>query len=100
MKKYNLKEKYKIKLLDIIQSKLPECKVYLVGSRSTSTNQPGADIDLVLDNKKPIDPKIILSLLSSIEDTDIPLFVDLVDFNSASEDFKKSIERDKVLWKK
>ncbi len=100
MKRYNIKDKYKNIFLDIIHKELPNCKVYLIGSRARSTNRPGADIDLVLDNQKPIYSRTLTHLYINIEDSDIPLFVDLVDFNTASDDFKQSIEKDKILWKK
>lgn len=93
-------ERYKQILLDIIYKKLPECKVYLFGSRARDEHQSGSDIDLALDNAKPIDLSIIFSLGEEIEDTTIPLTVDLVDLYSASDLFKKQVKKEGILWKR
>ena len=84
-------KRYKKILLDIIHKRLPNCKVYLYGSRARNDHQSGSDIDLALDNKKQIDFEIILSLHSDIEETTIPLNVDLVDFYTATGKFRKDI---------
>ncbi len=90
--------RYKIELLRIINKILPECKVYLFGSRARLDHSQGSDIDLALDAGKKIDFKIILDLYNKIEDTNVPLTVDLVDLHSVDSDFKKRIDREKILW--
>ena len=92
-------EAYKKKLFNIIQSRLPGCKVYLFGSRARGTHKEGADIDLALDFIKQIDFDIILKLYVEIEETSIPLTVDLVDLYTASDTLKKEIQTEGVLWK-
>jgi len=91
-------EKYKKTLLEIIHKKLPKCKVYLFGSRARGTHQSGADIDLALNDGKPIDFDIILSLHAEIDETTIPLTVDLVDLYIATGKFRKEIEKEGILW--
>ena len=93
-----IKNKYKKLLLDIIYKHLSKCKVYLFGSRARKTHQEGSDIDLVLDNNKPIDLRIIAKIYMEIEESSIPLFVDLVDLQTASEEFKQEIKNEKILW--
>ena len=93
-------ERYKIQLLDIIHEQLPECKVYLFGSRARKTNQAGADFDLALDSGSSIDLQTIVKIYNKIEDTTIPLMVDLVDLHAASEKLINEVKRDGVLWKK
>jgi predicted nucleotidyltransferase len=92
-------EFYKKILLEIIHRQLPTCKVYLFGSRARGTHQPGADIDLALDMGKPIDFNIIASLLGEIEESNVPLMVDLVDLYTASDAFKKEVNREGIEWK-
>jgi len=91
-------ERYKKTLLDIIHELLPKCKVYLFGSRARKEHTQGADIDLALDNGKPVDVKIIYKIKEKIENSTIPLFVDLVDINTADETIKKEIESEGILW--
>ena len=67
-------------------------KVVLFWSRAKNTYKKTSDIDLVLFWK---DLKIrdILNLKNDFEESDIPYFVDLVNFNSIkSDELKKHIE--------
>jgi len=92
--------RYKKVLIFIINEVLPNCKIYLFGSRARQKHAEGADIDLALDNGKPIDTGIMYKIQDKIEESTIPIFVDLVDINNADETIKKEIEGDKVIWKK
>lgn len=94
-----INESEKELLLELIIKKLPNCKIYLFGSRAENKFTDGSDIDLALDNGSPIEINKILSLYSKIEDTSIPLFVDLVDLNTASDCLKKQIIKKGILWK-
>ncbi|MFH0898027.1 MAG: nucleotidyltransferase domain-containing protein [bacterium] len=91
-------QQYKKILLEIIHQVLPGCKVYLIGSRARGEHSSGADIDLVLDLGQPIERQKIFLIQDDIEETTIPLFVDIVDLHTASDEFKKEVERDGVLW--
>ncbi|MBD3273062.1 nucleotidyltransferase domain-containing protein [Candidatus Dependentiae bacterium] len=90
--------KYKKKLLDIIKKKLPNSDVYLFGSRATKTNYTGSDIDIAIDDKEKIDPRIILDLYNQIEETTIPFMVDLVDINNISKSLKDRIKKEAIKW--
>jgi len=90
--------RYKKILLEIIREALPECKVYLFGSRARCEHSEGADIDLALDNNKPIDLGDISTIQEKIEESTIPLFVDLVDLHAVGPVIKKEIENEGTLW--
>ncbi len=91
-------ERYKKILLTLIHQHLPGCLVYLFGSRARGTNTQGADIDLALDMGAKIDPKLILKIYNSLEETTIPLTVDLIDLVSASDKLKAIVKHEGVLW--
>lgn len=91
-------ERYKQILVGIIRKKLPSCKIYLFGSRARKEHQSGSDIDLALDNGAPIGMRTILALYNEIDETTIPLTVDLVDLYTASEPLKIEVYREGVLW--
>ena len=91
-------ESYKKTLLDIIHKYLPDCKVYLFGSRARQTNREGADIDLALDAGKKIDFSILANISADIEDTTIPVLIDVVDIHTISKEMINEIEKDKVEW--
>lgn len=92
-------EEYKIAILEIIEELLPGCKVQLFGSRARKDFSEGSDIDLAIDNGFPIDYKKIHALKEKFEESTIPLFIDIVDINSADEKIKNEIKRDGIVWK-
>ena len=93
-----MEKKYKKILLDIIEKYVPGCNVYLFGSRARRTHQSGADVDLAIDAGKSVDYSIVFKILGDIEETTIPLFVDVVDLYSASDEFKGEVKKDGILW--
>ena len=72
--------------------------MYLFGSRATKKNKPGSDIDIALDNGKNIPYDTILSILVEIDDTTIPVKVDIVDLQSVQEDFKNDVLQEGIRW--
>lgn len=93
-----VQELHKHALLRIIHSYLPDCKVWLFGSRATNKERPGSDIDLALDNGKPIEWRIITKILLDIDETTIPMSVDVVDLNNVQDDFKQTVLKEGILW--
>ncbi len=93
-------ERYKDQLLLVIQKYLPHCKVYLFGSRATGKEASGSDIDLALDIGSIIPRKTMFKMLDDIEETTIPVNVDLVDLQTTSGEFKENILAEGILWTK
>ena len=91
--------KTKNKLLKIIHKYLPECRVYLFGSRAKKTSKEGADIDLALDIGKKINWKVLGDIKDEIEETTIPVFVDVIDVNSVDKKFLEHIKTEWIEWK-
>ncbi len=91
-------KKYKKELLSIIHKHVPSCTVYLFGSRARDSHQSGADIDLALDAGKKIGLDPILDIKADIEETTLPLFVDVIDMHTIDKDFKEEILKDGIVW--
>ncbi|MBD3232003.1 hypothetical protein GF322_05100 [Candidatus Dependentiae bacterium] len=94
----NVKSDIKDTLLKIIYKYLPNCRVYLFGSRAKGTNKQGADIDLALNSGHKIDWKILCDIKEEVENTTIPVFVDLIDVNSIDNEFLEQIQKEWVEW--
>jgi len=92
-------ERYRSVLIDIISKRLPRCRVYLFGSRARGTHQSGSDIDLALDCGEVIDLTVLLKMYNDIDETTIPLSVDLVDIYAASDVLKRIIQKEGIIWK-
>ena len=95
----NLIEKYKNTIVSIITKYLPKSKVYLFGSRARGSNLEGADIDIALDADEVIDLNILFKITHDIDQSNLPVYVDVVDINAVSQDLKNQILKDKVIWK-
>ena len=89
---------YKKILLDIINKKIPKCKVYLFGSRARKDYKPGSDIDLAIETDRALCLNEILDIKILIEQTDIPVFVDVVDLRMVSEKLKSEVKEEGILW--
>ena len=95
---HNVEEKYKKILVKIVEKHLPECKIYLFGSRARKTNSPTSDIDLALDCGEAIELSILGKIDEEIEESPVPFTVDLVDLQTVGPEMKKQIEKEKILW--
>jgi len=90
--------RYKDELISIIIKHLPHATIYLFGSRARSTHSPGSDIDIAIDAERPISWSTLGEIKEAIEESMVPFFVDIVDVNSVSEDMKKRIMEEGIVW--
>jgi uncharacterized protein len=95
----SFEERYRRLLIKIIEEKYPDCHIWLFGSRARKTNKPGADIDLAIDARRALTLHEISEIEEAIEDSDLPIFVDLVDIHTVSDDFLDNIKKEWVPWK-
>ena len=86
-------EDYKI-LAHIFQTL--SCEVFIFGSRIKGNQQKFSDLDLCLKAKNPIELIDIAILKEALSDSDLPFTVDVIDYKSLSEGFKKIIDNEGV----
>ena len=91
---------YQKKIVDTISKYLPECSIYLYGSRARQTHASGSDVDIALDNKTPIKASILANIRADLDGTTIPLMIDIVDAHAIDNDFLMVIKKDWITWKK
>lgn len=94
-----LDPRYKDQLLRAVTYIFPTAKVYLFGSRAIGTAQPTSDIDIAIDIGKRATLLDMEHLRVTIENTTIPLKVDVVDLHTIPPDFKEEILKTGILWK-
>ena len=92
-------EKYKHIILPIIAKHLPNAKIILYGSRARKDARQGSDIDIALDMGKKIDSLVLSKIMGDLEESNLPICYDIVDFQAMSEHMQKEILKDGIVWK-
>ncbi len=82
---------------NILRAHVPDCTVWVFGSRATGRTKPYSDLDLAVSGEKLLGMDLIGQLAESFAESDLPYKVDIVDWTTASENFRKTIERDRVV---
>jgi len=82
---------------NILQKHVPQYEVWAFGSRAKWTAKDYSDLDLCVVSDKPLSFSVLGAMAEDFSDSDLPWKVDLVDWATTSESFRKIIERDKVV---
>jgi len=72
-------------------------EVWAFGSRAKRTAKTYSDLDIVLITREPLSLEQLASVTDAFDSSDLPMRVDVVDWASTSGDFRRIIERDKVV---
>lgn len=82
----------------ILKMHLPVAsKVYVFGSRVTGKAKKYSDLDLAIDKQgMPLSLSERACLEEAFQESYLPYKVDLLDWNSASKEFKAYIDQDKI----
>ena len=99
MRKLNLKPDHLRLLLDLLEAYAPEAEVWAYGSRVNGGGHEGSDLDLVVRNPAHIDqPQRKLYLLrDALDESNLPMLVDVLDWARIPEDFRREIARRHVV---
>jgi type I restriction enzyme S subunit len=81
----------------ILQKHVPQYEVWAFGSRAKWTTKPYSDLDLAVITDQPLPLKTSANLSDDFSASDLPWKVDVVDWATTRESFRKIIERDKVV---
>lgn len=94
LKHYSI-DKLKKEILTIVTKYIdPESyKIFFFGSRVNGTNFERSDIDIGIEGKDRIPPKIKLQIEDELENIPTLYKFDFVDFTSISADFKKEAKK-------
>ena len=81
----------------ILQKHVPQCEVWAFGSRAKRAAKPYSDLDLAVITSQPLPLQTSANLCDDFSESDLPWKVDVVDWATTRESFRKIIERDKVV---
>lgn len=76
----------------ILAEHVPECEVWVFGSRVHGTRKRFSDLDLALVSSQPLPPRRLALLAEAFAESDLPFKVDVIDLASASQDLRRRIE--------
>ncbi len=96
MNKLFLDQKHLQILLKIFNSYCPRAEIWAYGSRIKNEAHEASDLDLVVKNFND-ENKNIYELKELINNSDIPIIVDLLDFNNIPESFQREIVKDYII---
>ena len=79
----------------LIAAHLPEVEALAYGSRVQGTAHDGSDLDLVLRNPdgSAVPWRKLADFCEAVSESDLPILVDVLDWASIPESFRKEIER-------
>jgi len=88
----DLKPEEVIQVNQILGECIPGIKVKAFGSRANNTAKPYSDLDLAIMAEKPLSLRQGAMLAEAFEESDLPFKVDVVDWSTIREEFKKLIQ--------
>ncbi len=89
----DLEKKHLDVILVLLAKHVPECEVRVFGSRVDGSAKKYSDLDLALVSDKKLDWKRLEDLKLAFSESDLPMKVDVLDFNDISENFKAIIRQ-------
>jgi predicted nucleotidyltransferase len=92
-----LEPQYLRLLVDIFHEYIPEREIWIFGSRVNGRVKPYSDIDCAIIGEDEVPLRIMGLLNDAFADSDLPYKVDLVDWATASQDFRCIIESAKIV---
>lgn len=97
-----LEEPHLLVVIRILAERVPSVWAYAFGSRvraedGSCTARAHSDLDIVLCGEEKLAFPTILALRSDFEDSTLPFFVDVLDWNDIPESFRKEIRKNNVL---
>jgi predicted nucleotidyltransferase len=94
--KLNLPERYQLILFKLLREHVPHAEVLAYGSRAGGQSHDTSDLDLVLrdpsdSSKAHFDE--LFSLKSALQESDLPILVDVLDWAAIPQSFRNEIEQ-------
>jgi len=81
----------------ILTRHVPDRAVWAFGSRARSKAKPYSDLDLAILGEQPLGLDLSAALVDDFRESDLPWKVDVVDWATTSESFRRIIEQDRVV---
>ncbi len=82
---------------DILRKHIPDHAVWAFGSRAKRTGWTYSDLDLAIITETPLSAQIRGDLAEDFSESDLPFRVDLLDWATTQDNFRRIVEEHKVI---
>ena len=82
----------------ILKRHVPDATIWVFGSRVKQTANNSSDLDLAIVSQNKIPLQVMNLLKFDFEESDLPFKVDVLDWQSISDDFKRVIKEKYVVF--
>lgn len=79
-------------VLDMLARHVPDREIRVMGSRVRGRAKHFSDLDLVVMGDEPLDLRALGQLRDAFDESDLPFAVDIVEWSSASDAFRRIID--------
>ena len=93
----HLTPKHRLVLEALLHKYLPDVEVWAYGSRVNGRSHEGSDLELALMTDETLSIARVAEMKAAFTKSDLPFRVEIVDWASTSESFRKVIEKDYVV---
>ena len=84
----------------ILAEHVPACEVRAFGSRVTQSAKKYSDLDLAIVGATALDRNTLARLKEAFEDSDLPIQVDVLDWQEISQSFRETVAKDYAVLQK
>lgn len=95
--KLDLPEEHRRLVLELLAKHLPGVEVRAYGSRVTGAGHEGSDLDLVVCARESLPAKALLHLRAAMNESALPMEVEIFDWRALPRSFQEEIEREHVV---
>ena len=92
-----IRPQWLVMVQDILPQYVPDCEVRAFGSRVAGGNRPFSDLDIVLCGNTPVDSLTLVELRDALEESDLPINVDVVPLHQAGPHIVSAVARRSVV---
>lgn len=82
---------------NILARHVPQHEVWAFGSRAKGTAKEYSDLDLAIITDQPLGLSLSAALSDDFAESDLPIKVDVVDWATTREAFRKIIQAEKIV---
>lgn len=71
-------------------------KVFIFGSRARGDHRTFSDLDIAVESPTPLSLSFLARIRSALEDSDLPIKVDIVDMAELAESFRNNVMQERL----